>query len=43
MLHGETFSGLLSELIMQMIAHDTRANFGHMNEVLKKRVEEINN
>lgn len=42
MLHGEEFSGLLSGLIMRMIANDTQANFGLMNEALKKRVEEIN-
>ena len=43
MLHGEKFSGLLSGLIMQMIAHDTHANFGLMNEAFKKRVEEVTN
>ena len=35
LLHGETFSGLLSGLIMQMIGEDTQANFENMNSALK--------
>jgi len=40
MLHGERFSGLLSGLILQLIAKDTQANFELMNKAMKKRVEE---
>jgi len=39
MLHGETFSGLLSGLIMQMIGEDTHTNFENMNSAMKDECE----
>ncbi len=39
MVHGEEFSGLLSGLVIQIIAIDSQANFELMNEAMKKRIE----
>ena len=39
LIHGETFKGLLSGVIMRQIGEATEQGFKAMNEALKKRVE----
>lgn len=38
--HGETFSGLLSGIILKKIGTETRNNFIRMNQALKQRAEQ---
>ncbi|MBN8680133.1 MAG: SRPBCC domain-containing protein [Chitinophagales bacterium] len=40
LVHGETFSGILSGMIFRSIGEDTRNNFVKMNQALKARAEE---
>lgn len=37
--HSESFSGILSRMILRKIGEETRKNFIRMNEALKKRAE----
>jgi len=39
LIHGESFSGILSGMIFRSIGADTRNNFVKMNEALKARAE----
>lgn len=39
LVHSETFSGILSGMILRKIREETRNNFIRMNEALKKRAE----
>lgn len=39
LIHGEKFSGLLSNLILKLIGEQTKMGFIKMNEALKKEVE----
>ncbi len=42
LIHGESFSGLLSKSIMKRIGEETLRNFEAMNEALKVRAEKAN-
>lgn len=40
LVHGETFSGILSGAILKKIGEDTRTNFIRMNQAVKARAEQ---
>ena len=40
LIHGEVFTGLLSNLLFSMIGEDTRKGFEAMNQALKQQVEQ---
>ncbi len=39
LIHGESFTGILSGLLMKILGQDTHKGFNSMNEALKIRVE----